>query len=120
MTPAQIEKAQALDATLRTALDEAPKSSTLLVMREATNRPDHFRHEFERVSALAKLPKDLRFSDLRRSALAEAGEGGATVAELQAVSGQKTLSQLATYVRPTTAMARSAVRKRGKVAKAAD
>jgi Phage integrase family len=112
-----------IDATLRAALDEGDKSSTVLVVSEATKRPyraDHFRHEFARIRKLAGLPKDLRFADLRRSALTEAGEGGATVAELQAVSGHKTLSQLATYVRPTTGMARSAVRKRAKVAKAAD
>jgi hypothetical protein len=113
----------AIDAELQATLETAPTDSTCLVISEATGLPykaDYFRHEFARVRKLAGLPAELRFSDLRRSALTEAGEGGATVSELQAVSGHKTLSQLATCVRPTTEMARRAVRKRSKVAKATE
>ncbi len=116
-----------IDAGLRAAIEATPKELTMLVVSETTGlayRADHFRHEFARIRKLAGLPADLRFADLRRTALTEAGDGGATVFELQAMSGHKTLQQLATYVRPTAGMARSAVRKRTEkqrqVAKVAD
>lgn len=56
---------------------------------EATGRPYqkfHFGHEFARIRALAQLPAELQFRDLRRTAATELGAAGATDDEIRAVT----------------------------------
>lgn len=98
----------------------APVESLLILNNEVTGRPykiHHFQHEFARIRVEAKLPMDLQARDLRRTALTEAGAGGATVAELQAMGGHSTMAMLPRYVLPTDEGARSAAQKRAKMAK---
>lgn len=101
-------------------IDAAPVHGPVILNSEATGRPykrDHFDHEFARIRKAAGLPMGLQARDLRRTALTEAGAGGATVAELQAMGGHKTMAMLPRYVLTTDEAARSAAQKRNKVAK---
>lgn len=98
----------------------APRTGVTMVISERTRRPYkvfNFGHLFAKIRAAAGLPETLWFRDLRRTGLTEAGNGGASVTELQALGGHKTIQQLGTYVIPDAAAARSAVQKRNKVAK---
>lgn len=72
----------------------------------------NFSHQATSVRRSAGLPEDLQIRDLRRTALTEAGQGGATVHELRALSGHMNSGTLDTYVTPTTAAAGAANRKR--------
>lgn len=98
----------------------APRTGVTMVISERTKRPYkvfNFVHQFAEIRTAAGLPATLWFRDLRRTGLTEAGNGGASVAELQALGGHKTIQQLGAYVVPDAAAARSAVQKRNRVAK---
>ena len=98
----------------------APRTGVTMVISERTKRPykvHNFDHLFADIRAAAGLPASLWFRDLRRTGLSEAGNGGATITELQALGGHKTIQQLGEYLVPDPAAARSAVQKRNKVAK---
>jgi len=58
------------------------------------------------------LPKELQIRDLRRTALTEIMESGATDAEGQAISGHKNRDMLNTYAPSTLKMAQAAMNKR--------
>ena len=77
--------------------------------RENMNR---FRHEFARLKALAGIPKELTFQDLRRSGLSELGDAGGTTDEMRSLSGHKSREILNAYVVPSAEQARNALRKR--------
>jgi hypothetical protein len=100
---------------LRQALAEAPRRSPTIVISETTGQPykeDHFRHEFARIRALAGLPAELRFMDLRRTAVVRLAEAGCSVPEIAAVTGHsidRTARILEVYLPRTAPMARSAV-----------
>lgn len=101
--------------SLLRAMADAPKTSTVIVVSEATGRPykeSHFQHEVRRIRDLAKLPATLQFRDLRRTAATEAGDGGATDRQLMAVGGWKTPAMVSIYVRPSAEQAGQAVEKR--------
>lgn len=70
-----------------------------------------FRAAFNRVRSAAGL-KHLRFHDLRRTALTEAGAGGATIMELRALGGHADVASLQRYVVPNVEAARGAQGKR--------
>lgn len=101
-------------------LAAAPRTGVTMVISERTKRPYkvfNFVHQFAEIRAAAGLPGTLWFRDLRRTGLSEAGDGGASITELQALGGHKTIQQLGAYLIPDPAAARSAVQKRNKVAK---
>ena len=84
-------------------------------MSEATKRPysKHFlSHEVARIRALAGLPTDLQFRDLRRTAATDMGKHGATDDELRGVTGHRSRGVVAVYVQPTGEAAARAQRKR--------
>jgi integrase len=96
-------------------VEKTPRTSTHVIVSEATSRPFsifHFGHEFARIRKAAGLASDLQFRDLRRTALTEAGDSGATDDELRAMSGHTSREVLNTYVVPSAAQAGSAQRKR--------
>lgn len=96
-------------------LAAAPRGGVVMVISERTKRPykmHNFDHLFADIRAAAGLPKTLWFRDLRRTGLTEAGNGGASVTELQALGGHKTIQQLGAYVVPNSDAARSASNKR--------
>jgi hypothetical protein len=96
-------------------IEETPRTSTRIIVSEATGRPFstfHFGHEFARIRKAAGLPHDLQFRDLRRTALTEAGDSGATDDELRAMSGHTSREVLSVYVVPTGAQAAAAQNKR--------
>jgi len=96
-------------------IEATPRASTRIIVSEATGNPyreDHFRHEFARIRDAAALPADLQFRDLRRTALTNAGDMGATDDELRALSGHQSREVVKTYVVPSDAQARAAQRKR--------
>lgn len=68
--------------------------------------------DFRIVRDSLKLPKDLQLRDLRRTAITEIMENGATDAEGQAVSGHINRQELNTYAPSTLTMARNAMKKR--------
>jgi integrase len=93
----------------------APRTGVTMVISEQTQRPYkvfNFSHLFAEIRAAAGLPDTLWFRDLRRTGLTEAGNGGASVTELQALGGHKTIQQLGAYVVPSSDAARSASNKR--------
>jgi integrase len=101
-------------------LAAAPRHGVTMVISETTKRPykvHNFDHLFADIRAAAGLPKTLWFRDLRRTGLTEAGDGGASVVELQALGGHATIQQLGEYLIPDPTAARSAVQKRNKMAK---
>lgn len=108
-----------LCARLSSLLDSAnggekrPKDA--IVLAETTGRPytkDHLVKCFARVRARSGLPTHLQLRDLRRTGATEMAESGCTEDELRAVTGHQSREILATYVRPTTKLATSAVNKR--------
>lgn len=69
--------------------------------------------EFARIRDLAKLPKELQLRDLRRTALTEMAENGATDAEMQAVGGHADPAILhKVYIKNTLALSASGMSKR--------
>jgi hypothetical protein len=101
-------------------LGASTRKGVTMVISETTGRPykvHNFDHLFADIRKDAQLPATLWFRDLRRTGLTEAGRGGASVTELQALGGHKTIQQLGAYVVPDESAARSAARKRNRVAK---
>lgn len=96
-------------------LKAVPRSSTCIVTYELTGRPygEHvFRQRFMKLRRKGPTGKHLRFHDLRRTALTEAGSGGSTDAEIMALSGHRDRKSVSVYVRPTSDQAKSAQDKR--------
>ncbi len=96
-------------------LERVPRTALTVITSDATGRPwsdVNFRAHFNAVRAKAGL-RHLRFHDLRRTALTEAGSAGATVHELLALGGHADVSSLSAYVLPTRQAAQSAQDKRG-------
>lgn len=67
---------------------------------------------FARVRKHSGVPTHLQLRDLRRTGATEMAENGCTEDELRAVTGHQSREILATYVRPTTKLATSAINKR--------
>ena len=67
---------------------------------------------FARIRRAAGVPTHLQLRDLRRTGATEMAESGCTEDELRSVTGHQSREILATYVRPTTKLATSAVNKR--------
>jgi integrase len=91
------------------------RQAVQIIVSEATGRPYqpfHFGHEFSRIRAIAKLPSDLQFRDLRRTAATELGAAGATDDEIRSVTGHRSRGVVAVYVRPDERMATAAQNKR--------
>jgi len=98
---------------LRNELDAIEHGHATTVISEATGLPykeDHFRHEFRRIADLAGL--DFQFRDLRRGGLTETADAGATLMQLHATSGHKSMQSSEPYLVPTTDQADEAIRKR--------
>jgi len=86
-----------------------------IVISEATGRAYkqfHFAHVFADVRRAARLPDDLQFRDFRRTAATDLGGAGATDDEIRAVTGHKSRSVVAIYVRPDDRMAAAGQAKR--------
>jgi hypothetical protein len=98
---------------LRDALEAIEHDHATFVISEATGLPykeDYFRHEFRRIANLAAL--DFQFRDLRRGGLTETADAGATLIQLHATSGHKSIQSSEPYLVPTTDQADEAIRKR--------
>jgi integrase len=104
-------------ADLREALDGMPRTAATMVANEMTGRPygeDVFRHLFREVAALAGLPNDLQFRDLRRTAAVRLAEAGCSVPEIAAITGHelsRTVQILEVYCPRNTVMAQNAITK---------
>lgn len=89
-----------------------------LVVSEETGKPYNrtsFGRIFRKLCNRAGTPKDLRFHDIRRTAATEAGNSGATEAEISSMTGHKPGSKiLSVYVKPGKDAAKSAAEKRKK------
>jgi len=98
---------------LKAELDAVEHEHATLVISEATGLPykeDYFRHEFRRIADLAGL--DFQFRDLRRGGLTETGDAGATLLQLHATSGHKSMQSSEPYLVATIDQADAAIRKR--------
>jgi integrase len=60
----------------------------------------------------AKLPRELKLSDLRRTGATEMAESGCTEDELRSVTGHQSRDVLSIYVRPTDKLAATGINKR--------
>lgn len=103
-------------ATLRDSANGGEKSlKDAIIISEVTGRPytkDFLTKSFARVRRQAGLPNHLQLRDLRRTGATEMAEAGCTEDELRSVTGHQSREILATYVRPTTKLATSAINKR--------
>ncbi|CCC96864.1 phage integrase family protein [Azospirillum brasilense] len=107
-------------AQMQKLLSTVKRDAVQVIVSEATGRPYakfHFVHEFSRVRALAGLPTDLQFRDLRRTAATELGAAGATDDEIRSVTGHRSRGVVAVYVQPDGRMAESAQKKRQRLSK---
>ena len=94
-------------------LAETPRTSTHIIVSEETGHPypskNAFGRIFRRYRRQAGVRDDLTFMDLRRTALTELGNMGATNAEIVSFSGHKLNSKvLDTYVKPDKQAAKNA------------
>ena len=99
---------------LRTLLDRATRSSTQIVVSEATKKPylaSAFEHLFAELRAKAGLPGDLQFRDLRRTLATALGAAGCTDDQIRAITGHKTRAVVAVYVRPDRTFAEGAMKR---------
>lgn len=74
--------------------------------------PDHFRHRFAATRNAAGVDPQLRFQDLRRTAIVRLAEAGCTTPEITAISGHEigyAQAILETYLPRSAEMARAAV-----------
>lgn len=71
-----------------------------------------YTRDYRKITDDLKLPENLQLRDLRRTAITEIMESGASDAEGQAISMHRNRNELNTYAPSTLAMARSAMEKR--------
>ncbi len=108
---------QPVSPDLLRRLDNAPRVGLLIVMveRRGVWRPYHhdtFRHHVQAVREAAGLPSNLQFYRLRHLGLTEAGDAGATDAEIVALSGHMSRDMVSVYTQTTRQQAKSAFEKR--------
>ncbi len=101
---------------LTTLLETATrKAGSPIVVCETTGEPYSeflIRNVFARVRKAAGVSAELQLRDLRRTAITELSDAGATTDEMMAVSGHKTRAVLEVYSRKTAAKAQAAIAKR--------
>lgn len=86
-----------------------------VVVNEQTMEPFNltvFSKAFRRVMEVAGLPSTLQFRDIRRTALTELGDSGASAEEIMSVSGHRSRKLLDVYVNKTMVQATNAMDKR--------
>lgn len=99
---------------LRALLNTTPRRSTQMVVSEVTGRPyqeSDFQHTFAEIRDSAGLKKDLQFRDLRRTLATALGAAGCTDDQIRGVTGHKTRSVVAVYVRPDSTFADGAMKR---------
>ncbi len=108
---------QPISPELAQRLETTPREGPLIVMveRRAVLRPYHqdtLRHHVQVVREAAGLPSGLHFYRLRHLGLTEAGDAGATDAEIVALSGHMSREIVGVYTQRTRQQASSALEKR--------
>jgi len=98
-------------------LSQLEKTSTYIIVSEETKQPYADRRTFSRIFSKfrkrAGIRDELRFNDLRRTAMTEMGDAGATNAEMVSYSGHSINSRvLDTYIKPGKGAAINAANKR--------
>ncbi len=99
---------------LRRRLDNTARTSTQVVVSEATKRPyleSDFQHRFAEIRDAAGLPADLQFRDLRRTLATALGAAGCTDDQIRSVTGHTTRNVVAVYVRPDKTFAQGAMKR---------
>lgn len=66
-----------------------------------------------RIANAAGVPKELRLSDMRRTAVTEAADGGATLAQIMSMTGHQNAASVKPYLRKSKTQAESAMNARG-------
>lgn len=95
------EVAIPIHATLREALDAAPKSELHFVTGERGGplTPESFGNSFREAVVKAGLPKGLSAHGLRKAACRRLAEAGLSPHHIMAISGHKSLSEVERYTR---------------------
>lgn len=99
---------------LRRLLDATPRRGVQIVVSEKTSRPyaeSDLQHRFAAIRDAAGLPADLQFRDLRRTLATALGAAGCTDDQIRAVTGHRTRSVVAVYVRPDRTFAEGAMKR---------
>ena len=99
---------------LRALLDQTPRRSTQIVVSENTGRPyaeSDFQHTFAAIRDRAGLADDLQFRDLRRTLATALGAAGCTDDQIRSITGHRTRSVVAIYVRPDSTFAEGAMKR---------
>lgn len=100
-----------LSAALREQLTGMERRGVQVIINEVTGRAyriSEFQNAFRKVRAAAGIAGDLQARDTRRTALTEAGDGGATDDQIRSLSGHRSRQAVSSYVHPTTTMASGA------------
>lgn len=114
LSPSTIERINALDKkSIYIVVAEHDGSPYLDDGTDNRIRKRMFSNSFRKCRKRAGLPDDLQFMDLRRTALTEMGNSGATHTEIAAMSGHSVNSGvLHVYVRPNKEAGKRAAMKR--------
>jgi hypothetical protein len=99
---------------LRHLLDSILRRSTQIVTSENTGRPyqeSDFQHTFAGIRQRAGLADDLRYRDLGRTLPTAPGATGCSDDQIRSITGRKTRSIVAVYVRSDDTFARGAMGK---------
>ena len=102
----------AVKAALQARTPGEPTALIITTVSGVKYQPRRFAQEVELVRDQAGLPDSLIAKDWRHTGLTELGESGASLAELQAMSGHRTIDVLARYVRGGSSAADAAVARR--------
>ncbi len=88
-----------LHRNLRATLDEVADKTAVMILTSATGIPykaDYLKHKFKEAVRAAKLPDDLVFHGLRKTAAVMLAEAGCTTEQIKAITGHRT-DQMAAY-----------------------
>ena len=100
----------------RLAMRDRGADEQFIIMDETGLRVGYDRFKYYKLAReiikAADLPEHLQLRDLRRTGATELAEHGCTEDELRSITGHQGRDILNTYVRPTRAMARNAMKKR--------
>ena len=97
---------------LRREIALTAAAGTIFVISEKSGKPygeHHFRHVHRRICAAAGISDARKFMHLRHTAATRLGAAGCSDEEIRSITGHKSRSVVAAYVKPDSTMAENAI-----------